>query len=213
MDLVSRWRRAAAIAAVATAAVPVHADPVDRWMPHITEAAQRFAVTIPLLRAVMRAESGGRATIDGQSTVSSAGAMGLMQLMPSTWQELRQRYGLGSDPHQPRDNVLAGAGYLAQLIARFGERLGVAAYHAGPGRVEAHVASALALPPATVEYVAVVLEYDGRWTSASQAGVSDRRWAMSPALVTFSKTSSASPQSARTPTMHEALFVPLLGPR
>lgn len=213
MDLVIPWRRVAALATLATFAVPTHADPVDRWMPHIVEAAQRFAVPVRLLRAVMRAESGGRATIDAEPTVSSAGAMGLMQLMPPTWQEVRERYGLGSDPHQSRDNVLAGAGYLAQLIARYGERLGVAAYHAGPGRVEAHLASGVALPHTSVEYVAVVLEHDGHWTAARQAGVADRRWAKSPVLVTFSNTSSASPPSARAPTTREALFVPLSGTR
>lgn len=182
-------------------------------MSYITEATQRFAVPVPLLRAVMRAESGGRATIDGRPTVSSAGAIGLMQLMPATWQELRERHRLGNDAHDPRDNVLAGAGYLADLLARYGERLGVAAYHAGPGRVEAHLASGLALPPTTIDYVAVVLEHDGRWTAAREAGVADQRWATSPVLVTFSDTSSASPQSARVPTTHEALFVPLSGTR
>jgi len=198
-----------ALAALVTLAMSANADPVDRWMPHITEAAQRFAVPIPLLRAVMRAESGGRATSDGGPTLSSAGAMGLMQLMPATWQELRERHRLGSDPHDARDNVLAGAGYLAQLIARYGERLGVAAYHAGPGRVEAHLVSRLALPPATVDYVTVVLEHGGRWTAARQAGAFDRDWTTSPVLVTFSKGSSASPPSARARATDDMLFVPL----
>jgi soluble lytic murein transglycosylase-like protein len=213
VDLVTRSRRAATIVALATFAMPVHADPVDRWMPYIAEAARRFAVPVPLLRAVMRAESGGRATIDGQPTVSSAGAMGLMQLMPATWQELRVRYRLGNDAHDPRDNVLAGAGYLANLLTRYGEPLAIAAYHAGPGRVEAHVASGVALPPATIEHVAVVLEHGGRWTAARQAGVADRRSATSPVLVTLSETSSASRQSARGPTTREPLFVPLSGAR
>ena len=189
--------------------MPVHADPVDQLMSYITEAAQRFTVPVRLLRAVMRAESGGRATIDGRPTLSSAGAMGLMQLMPATWQELRERHRLGSDPNDPRDNVLAGAGYLADLLARYGECLGVAAYHAGPGRVDAYRASGVALPHATVEYVAVVLEHDGRWSAARQAGVGDRPWATSPVLVTFSNTSSAAPPSARAPPTREALFVSL----
>ena len=214
MDVVTRLPRAATFVALATTfATPAYADPLDRWMPHITEASQRFTVPVPLLRAVMRAESGGRATIDGQPTASSAAAMGLMQLMPSTWQELRERHRLGNDAHEPRDNVLAGAGYLADLVARYGEHFGVAAYHAGPGRVEAHLAYGVALPSTTVEYVAVVLEHDGRWTAARQAGVADRRWATSPVLVTFTDTSSASPPSARSPMTHEALFVPLSGTR
>ena len=147
--------------------------------------------------------------MDGRPTLSSAGAMGLMQLMPATWQELRERHRLGSDPYDARANVLAGAGYLAELIARYGERLGVAAYHAGPGRVDAHLASGLALPHATVEYVAVVLEHGGRWTAARQAGAVDRDWTTSPVLVTFSKGSSASPPSARVQATDDMLFVPL----
>ena len=40
--------------------------------------------------------------------------MGLMQIMPKTWAELRARYGLGADPYDARDNILAGAAYITQ---------------------------------------------------------------------------------------------------
>ena len=44
--------------------------------------------------------------------LSPKGAMGVMQIMPDTWSELRSRYGLGADPYDPRDNIVAGAAYL-----------------------------------------------------------------------------------------------------
>ena len=64
--------------------------------------------------------------------LSPKGAMGLMQIMPKTWQELRARYGLGADPYEPRDNILAGAAYLRELHDRFGSPGFLAAYNAGP---------------------------------------------------------------------------------
>src|SRR3546814_2028420 len=68
----------------------------------------------------MTAESGGRPIWNGRPTVSHAGAMGLMQLMPATWADMRRRLGLGSDPHAPRDNILAGTLYLRLMYDRFG---------------------------------------------------------------------------------------------
>ena len=46
--------------------------------------------------------------------------MGLMQIMPKTWTELRARYGLGADPYDPHDNILAGAAYIRELHDRYG---------------------------------------------------------------------------------------------
>ncbi|WAC59636.1 lytic transglycosylase domain-containing protein [Brevundimonas sp. SL130] len=82
----------------------------------IVEAAHRFGVPQAWIRAVIRAES----DFDPHA-VSSAGAQGLMQLMPATYAELRARHGLGADPFSPRDNILAGAAYLRVLHDRFGE--------------------------------------------------------------------------------------------
>src|SRR3546814_17899607 len=79
--------------------------------------------------------------------------MGLMQLMPETWAELRQRHGLGIDPYAPRDNILAGAAYLRELVDRFGVPGAFAAYHAGPARSAAHVRQGVSLPPATSRHV------------------------------------------------------------
>ena len=68
------------------------------------EAAARFDLPKAGLLAVIEAESGG-----APGAVSAKGAMGLMQLMPATWREIREQLALGDDPFDPRDNVLAGA--------------------------------------------------------------------------------------------------------
>ena len=99
----------------------------------------------------MQAESGGDAR-----ALSAQGAMGLMQIMPGTWAELRLRYGLGADPYDPHDNITAGAAYLREMHDRYGEPGFLAAYNAGPDRYEEHVATGRPLPAETVSYVAVV---------------------------------------------------------
>ncbi len=76
-----------------------------------------------------------------------------MQLMPETWADLRLRYGLGSDPFDPRDNILAGAAYLRELHDRFGDSGFLAAYNAGPARYEAFLATGRPLPDETRAYL------------------------------------------------------------
>lgn len=123
----------------------------DRYAEHISIAAQRFGIPEHWIRAVMRVESGGRA-----DAISQAGAMGLMQVMPGTWAELRIRHGLGDDPFAPRDNILAGTAYLREMFDRFGNSGAMlAAYNAGPGRYEEHLAGS-DLPAETRAYVAVL---------------------------------------------------------
>lgn len=104
----------------------------------------------------MRAESAGRTTLNRAPITSSAGAMGLMQIMPATWHELRARHSLGIDPHDPRDNILAGAAYLREMHDRFGARLFLAAYHAGPRRVGEHLSRGTPLPRETRAYLAAI---------------------------------------------------------
>jgi hypothetical protein len=82
--------------------------------------------------------------------------MGLMQLMPGTWVELSVRYGLGLDPFDPRDNILAGTAYLKEMHDRFGSAGFLAAYDAGPTGYEQHLATGQPLPPETTAYVAAV---------------------------------------------------------
>ncbi|WP_352485875.1 lytic transglycosylase domain-containing protein [Mesorhizobium sp. M0051] len=120
----------------------------DPWSAHIREAAKRFAIPERLLRAVMHVESVGDV-----HALSSKGAMGLMQIMPATWEELRIKHHLGDDPYQPHDNILAGAAYLREMLDRFGRSGFLAAYNAGPGRYQDHLATGRPLPRETVDYV------------------------------------------------------------
>lgn len=143
----------AAIAALGLAA-PMTADPVDRWRFPIAEASSRFGIPEEWIRRVMRAESGGRTHSGGRPTVSRAGAMGLMQVMPGTWRAMRAAHGLGSDPHQPRDNILAGTAYLRLMYDRFGYPGLFGAYNAGPARYAEHLATGRRLPAETWAYMA-----------------------------------------------------------
>lgn len=148
--------RSLAAALALLAATPAHADQVERWHPYIAEASARFGVPAPWIERVMRAESAGKTTLDGRPITSRAGAMGLMQLMPGTWAELRRALDLGADPHDPRDNILAGAFYLRLMYDRFGYPGLFAAYNAGPARYAAHLATGQALPGETRAYLASV---------------------------------------------------------
>jgi hypothetical protein len=129
------------------------ASRIDRWETYIAEAAQRFAIPQDWIRAVMRSESGGRTTLNGQPITSSAGAMGLMQLMPGTYSDMRIRYGLGNDSYDPHDNVLAGAAYLRLMYQQYGYPSLFAAYNAGPARFDGYLLRGKSLPSATLSYV------------------------------------------------------------
>ncbi|XWX54043.1 lytic transglycosylase domain-containing protein [Methylosinus sporium] len=100
------------------------------------------------IRAIMRIESGGYA-----HARSPKGAIGLMQVMPSTYEELRLRYGLGADPSDSRDNILAGSAYIRELLDRYGSPGFLAAYNAGPARFDRYLTAGRALPAETLEYV------------------------------------------------------------
>lgn len=129
------------------------ADEVARWRPYVVEASSRFGVPMAWIERVMRAESGGRTELDGRPIMSRAGAMGLMQLMPGTWAEMRSRLALGTDPHAPRDNILAGTFYLRLMHDRFGYPGLFAAYNAGPARYAAVLAGRARLPAETRAYL------------------------------------------------------------
>ena len=121
------------------------------YAAYAAEAAQRFGVPAHWILAVMRRESAGDVR-----AVSERGAMGLLQIMPDTWDELRARYGLGRDPFDPRDNILAGVAYLRELHDRFGSPGFLAAYNAGPTRYAEHLAKGRPLPKETRDYVAAL---------------------------------------------------------
>lgn len=110
---------------------------LNRWDSVITEASQRFHVPAAWIRAVMRQESGGRTMLAANKPiVSRAGAVGLMQVLPSTYDQMAEQHELGDDPFDARDNIMAGAAYLRWLHQRYGFPKMFAAYNAGPGRVE-----------------------------------------------------------------------------
>lgn len=135
---------------------PAAASPVDRWATPIAEASARFGIPEDWIRRVMTVESGGRTVLGRQPIRSTAGAMGLMQLMPATWREMREAHRLGFDPDDPRDNILAGTAYLRSMYERFGYPGLFAAYNAGPARYARHLATGSRLPLETEHYVAAV---------------------------------------------------------
>lgn len=130
---------------------PPPGPPDDPWGPYINEAAARFQIPGQWIRAVMAQESGGE-----EQAVSPVGAMGLMQIMPETYQDLQSQYGLGGDPFDPHDNILAGAAYIREMYDRYGAPGFLAAYNAGPENVDAYLAGTSSLPDETVNYLAMV---------------------------------------------------------
>jgi soluble lytic murein transglycosylase-like protein len=153
---------------------------VDRFANFIVEASTRFTVPARWIRAVIEIESTGN-----EHAVSPRGAMGLMQLMPATWVDLSVRYGLGLDPFDPHDNILAGTAYLKEMLDRFGSAGFLAAYHAGPSRYQRHLAAGQPLPPDTLAYVAAVTPLLGN-EQGEHAAVDGRRalpWREAPLFV------------------------------
>lgn len=168
------WRRSGVGSAVALAVVllpggALSAPAMAQDMPaarsavihpyagHVAEAARRFGIPEAWIWAVMRVESGGNSR-----AVSRAGAMGLMQIMPATWAGLRTRYGLGPDPFDVRDNIMAGAAYLREMHDRYGNASAMlAAYNAGPGRYDDFVSRGRPLPAETVGYLAQLVPITG----------------------------------------------------
>jgi len=130
--------------------------PEDPWGPYIREAASRFSVPERWIRAVMHQESGGHEFLNGQPTTSDAGAAGLMQVMPATYAELQAQYNLGSDPYNPHDNIMAGTAYIREMYDKYGSPAFLAAYNAGPQRVDDYMAGRSSLPNETVNYLASV---------------------------------------------------------
>ena len=195
------------------AAPPPNASAADLYAGSVREAAQRFAVPALWVSAVMAIESGGEARAR-----SSQGAMGLMQIMPDTWQELRLRHGLGRDPYDPRDNILAGAAYLREMHDRYGSPGFLAAYNAGPARYEDYLATGRELPAETRRYVATLAPLMGEGQADGMSSLSRRllSWKDSPLLVardldssavlpSFSRTASDSALVARSAARFSAL--------
>jgi len=127
-----------------------------RIQGYAEQAAKATGLPVALIGAVMKVESNFN-----PNAKSPAGAIGLMQLMPSTAKSL------GVNPYDPQQNVLGGAKYLSQMLKRYGDvRLALAAYNAGPGNVDKAIKKAGSrdwskvsryLPSETQRYVPKVL--------------------------------------------------------
>jgi soluble lytic murein transglycosylase-like protein len=118
---------------------------------HAPEAAGRSGLQVDVIRRVMHAESRGQ-----PRAISHKGATGCMQIMPPTWAYLTRRYSLGSDPWNPRMNMIGGALYLAELARQFGFPAAYSAYNAGPGRYQRYVRNGVPLPAETIAYAAQI---------------------------------------------------------
>lgn len=131
--------------------------PDDPWGPYIREASERFDVPDPWIRAVMMRRSRGQLyDSSGNFTTSVPGAMGLLQLMPPTYDDMRVQYSLGDDPYDPHDNILAGTAYLRQMYDIYGSPGFLAAYNDGPGSLDNYLRRGRPLPRETRRYVAAI---------------------------------------------------------
>ena len=128
-----------------------------RFDDYILEASTLYRIPVPLIRAVIRIESDYDPRV-----VSSHGARGLMQLMPAVVSDM----GI-DDPHDPRQNILAGTRLLRILANRYEGDLvrTVAAYHAGAGSL-ARYGDNVPPYPYTRQYVRMVLDRYGRYRAS-----------------------------------------------
>lgn len=131
----------------------------DPWGPYVREASTRFDVPQRWIREVMRQESGGKMYQSGRLITSWAGAMGLMQVMPQTYDELRVRYDLGDDAYDPHNNIMAGTAYIREMYDIYGSPGFLAAYNAGPKRLDDYLSNSRGLPEETRKYVANIGPY------------------------------------------------------
>ena len=131
---------------------------------YIREAATRYRVDPMLVRAVIKVESDFN-----HRAVSKKGAIGLMQLMPETANDLQVH-----DPFDPRANIMGGTCYLGKLISRYNGdlSLGLAAYNAGPTRVDM-ANNSIPMLPETINYIRKVMHHYKRYRSGSS---SSNRW-------------------------------------
>ena len=124
----------------------------------ISQASERFKVDPFLIKAVIKAESDFN-----QNAVSQKGAQGLMQLMPGTAEDMKVE-----DPFNPEENIFGGTRYLSMMLSRFNNdmRLALAAYNAGPERVEDH--RGIPPIPETKSFIEKVMQYYGRYRAGTR---------------------------------------------
>ncbi|UPJ44020.1 lytic transglycosylase domain-containing protein [Bradyrhizobium sp. 40] len=172
----------AALAESGSASVQAVARASNPFAAFVDEASKRFAIPVTWIGSVINVESAR--DVHAKSPKS---AMGLMQIMPATWAEFRERYNLGNDPYDPHDNILAGTAYLRELLDRYGSPGVFAAYNAGPSRYEEHLAGG-SLPEETRVYVAklanlLASELPPGWTSSGQSSAASTLFVTRPDLM------------------------------
>lgn len=185
------------------------ASTTDPFARFVIEAAHRFGVPASWISVVMAMESGGEVL-----ALSPQGAMGLMQIMPDTWAGLRVRHGLGADPYEPRDNILAGAAYLREMHDRYGSPGFLAAYNAGPAHYDEYLATGRELPTETQLYVAMLAPLIEEGQAAGPVTVSRRvmSWKDSPLFAARDQGSPAVMSlSPRMPSTRSSASGPVAG--
>ena len=181
---------------------PAPGPPGDPWGPYIEQASTRFGVSTSVIRAVIQKESRGNVR-----AASASGARGLMQLMPATYARMRLEYGLGADPYNPRDNILAGTAYLHEMARAVGPANMLAAYNAGPERVVLHEQAGVPLPSETQAYIGQTRKSAGTGQKVALRQGTTRHPTHRPTKKLTShhhhhptKTTKASPPTAPAPT-------------
>lgn len=134
------------------------ADYIKEYSTIINQASRRFGIESSLIKAVIKAES----DFDHKA-VSRKGARGLMQLMPKTIDHMEVK-----DPFNPEENIFGGTRYLSLLLERFNndKKLALAAYNAGPERVEEY--QGVPPFPETKSFISKVLNYYYQYRSESE---------------------------------------------
>ena len=130
-----------------------------RYGQFIRKAAEQYSLDPELIRAIIKVESSFNPFV-----VSKKGAMGLMQLMPDTAEEMHV-----SEPFDASENIMGGSRYLRKMLNLFdGDlRLGLAAYNAGPNKVLEN--GRIPKIPETKQYVEKVLREYGKNRASSLA--------------------------------------------
>ncbi len=145
----------------------------------VDEASRRFSIPAPWILSVMQVESGRNA-----KALSPKGAIGLMQIMPETYATLRQAFGLGADPYRPRDNIMAGAAYMREMLDLYGTSGFLAAYNAGPARYDEHLATGEPLPEETQIYLSRLAPMlSGAQIGSISATVNPVTWMTAPLFI------------------------------
>jgi soluble lytic murein transglycosylase len=134
------------------------ADYIREYSTIINQASRRFGIESSLIKAVIKAES----DFDYKA-VSRKGARGLMQLMPKTMDQMEVK-----DPFNPEENIFGGTRYLSLLLERFNndKKLALAAYNAGPERVEEY--QGVPPFPETKSFISKVLNYYFKYKSENE---------------------------------------------